>query len=178
MVGARSDLHERALDALDVGVLVASADCETILYRNVAAARLLGDGVPPSLCEAARAYVHARRDLRRLPPAVRIDLGEHSVYLRVQASPGDPPLEIIFVRQEVIRDVDLFRVLNARYAVSHREFQILSSLRLGRTNREIASELGIYQGTVARHMHRLLERFDAPNRTRLVNMIESLVPRR
>jgi DNA-binding CsgD family transcriptional regulator len=171
------DVLRRALDLLDVGVVVLSADLRRTLYANAAATQIVGraESLPPLLDQAIADYVSARRETTRPPPAIRIELRpERGVYVRVLASDGDAPLEVAFLREEVLRDPDLFKMLNGRYGVTRREFQILASLRLGKTNRQIATELGLAEGSVAGHLHRLFERFGVPNRTRLVQMVEAM----
>jgi DNA-binding NarL/FixJ family response regulator len=169
----------RALDVLDVGVIILSADLKTVLDRNAHARQFLGDGpLPQALIDAIDGYVLSRRDTRRFPPAMRLELSGRAFYLRVAPGEGEPPLEIALLREEVLRDVDAFKLLNARYGVSRREYQVLTALRLGKTNRQISTELGIAEATVGRHVHRLLERFEAPNRTALVNRVEHLTAKR
>jgi len=176
---AEGDIAQRALDALDSGVIVFSADLRSILHANAQGRLLLEAGtLATTITGAAQGYVRARRDANRPPPAIRIEQGERGFYVRAVASAGVPPAEIVFVREEVLRDVDVFKLLNAQYRITRREFQILSALRLGKTNRQIAADLDLAGGTVARHVHRMLERFDAPNRTRLVDLVEQLVARR
>ena len=87
-------------------------------------------------------------------------------------------VEIVLLAEEVLREVDAFKLLHTRNGVSRREYQVLTALRLGKTYRQIAVELGLAQGTVNVHVHHLLERFDAPNRTRLVRVVEEILARR
>jgi len=167
-----------ALDALDVAVIVMSSDLQAILNRNQLATVCFGATLPPELSFIVRAYVSSRHDVARLP-AARVEIAERRFYVRVvQATAGRRVVEIGFVREEVARDVDTFRLLNARHGVSRREYQILSALRLGKTNRAMSEELGIAQATVKRHIERLLARFGAPNRTRLVDLVEQIIARR
>jgi DNA-binding NarL/FixJ family response regulator len=49
-------------------------------------------------------------------------------------------------------------------ALSHREIEVLSEIRVGRTNREIASELGISPTTVNKHVHQILRKLKVRNR--------------
>jgi DNA-binding NarL/FixJ family response regulator len=49
--------------------------------------------------------------------------------------------------------------------LSPRQRQVLEHLRLGRTNREIASSLGISTGTVNKHVHEVLMALKVRNRT-------------
>jgi DNA-binding NarL/FixJ family response regulator len=175
---AGGDFARRALDALDSAVLVLSADLERVMHKNVGAAMLFPDELPASMREMIECYVSSRRDQRRQPPPVRLVVDERWFYLRVMPAGGDPPLEIVLLSEELLRDADAFRLLNTRYGVSHREYAVLRALRLGKTNRQIADELGLAEGTIALHVHHLLERFEAPNRTRLVKLVEEVLARR
>ena len=168
------DLARRALDALEVAVIVLSPDLGETLYRNAFARRLIGDGTPEELREAIDTYLQLRRRRDRAAPSVRLELQGRVLYLRVVATPGRPPVEVVFLHEEVVRDADLYRLLNDRYQVSRREYEVLVGLRLGKTNRELAHELGLSEGTVANHVHRLLGRFEVPNRTRLVHRLAEL----
>jgi DNA-binding CsgD family transcriptional regulator len=109
---------------------------------------------------------------------MKVLLGEDIVFLRVVAADGRPPVEVLVLRQEVTRGAETFRLLNGRYGVTRREFQVLAALRQGLTNREIAATLGISPNTTARHLQRLYDRLDVPNRSRLVGMVEQLTSQR
>jgi len=169
-----------AAEAIDIGILVCDAAFTVVLYANAAARRSVGDvALPPNFAECARVYAASRRATNRLPPAVRIE-GSNGVafFLRVFPSPAPLMHEVVVVREEVVRDGDLFRQLESGYGLSRREFQVLSALRLGKTNRQIAADFGISQNTVAKLVRRLLERFDVPNRTRLADLVERIASKR
>lgn len=167
----------RGLDVLDQALFFLSADLGAVLHRNRRAYDL-GEPMPEALRQAIDAFVRSRRDARQSPPALRVELDGRTHYLRVLAVPGQPPFEVALIREEILRDLDLFKLLSARYQVTRREYQVLTALRLGKTNRQIASELGVAEATVAANVGRLLERLDAPNRTRLVNLVEQLARHR
>lgn len=173
--GEELELTRRALDALDVAVIVLSSDLRTRLYANVAARPLVAKGIPPALSDAIDSYVLQRASLRRMPPATRVVAGNQAYYLRVVANDETPPVEIVLLRQEVLRDVDVLRVLEQRYRITRREYQVVTALRMGKTNRQIAVEFGLAEGTVARHVHRLLERMGVHNRTELVHLVDELL---
>jgi len=178
--GDAADLLRRALDVLDTGMVILSVDLEQVLETNDLARQLLGGSpaLPAALVDAAHSFIIARKTLPRPPAAMRIEMEGRAFYLRLVQLPGEPPAEVLLLRDEILRDADAFRILNAQYGVSHREFQVLNALRLGKTNREISVELGIAEGTTKRHLHELLARFHAPNRTRLVDMVERVLSRR
>lgn len=173
---AERDLLHRVVDALDFGVLVLSADLRTPIYANVAAAALANE-IPRPLADAIHDYVLSRRNAPRLPPALRVSWNDEPHYLRVVASAGTPPVEIVFLRREVRRDPEVMRILEQRFGVTRREYQVVAALRAGKTNRQIAAELGLAEGTVARHIHRLFQRTRVRNRTELVHLVDTLVNR-
>jgi DNA-binding NarL/FixJ family response regulator len=166
------------LDALDVAVVALSRDLHSELLRNAAARRLLDGPMPGALRETIAIYVASRTDLKRLPPPVRLTLGEHTVYVRVVSVEGPPPIEIVLMNEEVMRDADAFRLLNTRHGVTRRAYQVLSRLRQGKTNKQIANELQLAESTVHLHVHHLLSRFDVANRTALVAVVNELLRKR
>jgi DNA-binding NarL/FixJ family response regulator len=169
------DVLRRALDALDVVVLVLSADLKTQVYLNAVAAELFSTTFPSHVFDAIDEYVKLRRSSQRLPPTTRINVQDRGYYLRVVPSSGGVPLEVVFLRQEVVRHVDVLRILEQHGQLSRREYQIVCGMRLGKTNRQLATDLGIAEGTVASHIHRILERMHVRNRTELVHLVDELV---
>jgi DNA-binding CsgD family transcriptional regulator len=167
----------RVLDQLDLAVLVFSSDLSEVVLANQAARAKLGDPPPPLVREACRTFASSRRDQQRMPPPMRITVGEAAFYLRVLESPGEPPLEIALLHEEVLREGAAFTLLNSRFGLTRREFQVLNAIRLGKTDRQIAAELGLAAGTVHVHVHNLLSRFSVPNRTRLVDVVERFLQR-
>jgi DNA-binding CsgD family transcriptional regulator len=167
------ELRKLVLETLDQPILVLSQDLRRVLWKNRAAARVV-PGTSPPLTAAAGAYVAARSDGEK-PSPVRLRLGERAFYLRVLTADAEPPVEVVLLAEEVLRDVDAYKLLHAKNGVSRREYQVLTALRLGKTNRQIALELGLAEGTVNVHVHHLLARFDAPNRTRLVRVVEEIL---
>jgi DNA-binding NarL/FixJ family response regulator len=60
----------------------------------------------------------------------------------------------------------------AEIELTPREFEVLERLRRRATTAEIASQLGISQVTVRRHVASVLRKMGAPNRRRAVEMLE------
>lgn len=54
-------------------------------------------------------------------------------------------------------------------ALTVRELEVLSLAATGLSNRDIAKRLYVSVGTIKTHMHRILAKLDAPNRTRAVH---------
>ena len=167
-----ADLFRAVLDALDQPIFGLSPDLRRVLVRNAAAEKLVSGALPPSLSAAISEYLD-RRDGTN--PPVRIQLGDRNFYLRVISVPS---LEVVLLAEERLREADAFKFLHQKNGISRREYQVLSGLRLGKTNRQIAGELGLAEGTVNVHVHHLLSRFDVPNRTRLVRVVEEMLNHR
>jgi DNA-binding NarL/FixJ family response regulator len=164
-----------ALDALDSAVLIVSSTFEQVIYRNGLAARLVPGALPSELSDALDAFIERRADPRRPTSSTCVRLDGRMFFIQARQVAGHDDLELVTLREQVVRDADVMRLLENRYGVSRREYLVIGGLRLGKTNREIAKELGLAEGTVARHIHRVLERFSVPNRTRLVDVVERLV---
>jgi DNA-binding NarL/FixJ family response regulator len=56
-------------------------------------------------------------------------------------------------------------------ALTRRELDVLSAIRSGSTNREIAASLGIAVSTVKRHVEHILEKLEARNRAQAVAVL-------
>lgn len=168
-----ADFALAATEALDVGVLLARVP-DLVLYANRAAREALNLGARPAL---PRELADLARDCAPGASA-RIELPQGKIlYVQVQLPTGRPDCRVLLVRPHVLREPDLLRHLEINYGVTRREFQALKSLRLGRTNRQIGEDLGISENGAARLVKSLLSRFDAPNRTALVRMVEAIASR-
>ena len=55
-----------------------------------------------------------------------------------------------------------------RKSVSTRELEVLRLIATGRSNKEIAADLGLSEATVKTHVAHLMEKLDAPDRTRVI----------
>ena len=58
-----------------------------------------------------------------------------------------------------------------REALTRRELDVVSAIRSGSTNREIAASLGIALSTVKRHVEHILEKLEARNRAQAVALL-------
>jgi|CXWL01.1.fsa_nt_gi DNA-binding NarL/FixJ family response regulator len=167
----------RALDTMEMGVMVLSADLSRVLHQNTCADALLGGSIPSDLSAAIRAYVGSRRDTVQTPPSVRLLIGDRRWFVRALPGRGAPPVEIVLFHEEILRDSEALCLLRS-HGLTPREYQVLAALRQGMTNPQIARKLGISAGTVTRHVIRLLERFDASNRTHLVHRVDAILSQR
>lgn len=62
----------------------------------------------------------------------------------------------------------------ATLGISPRELEVLELLAAGRSNKEIASGLGVSPNTVKTHVARLLEKLEAPRRTQAIRRAREL----
>lgn len=114
---------------------------------------LTGDEIPPDILEAgkdgAAAFVNAR-----FPGELRTRLREIAVELRSRSTAA--PLDKMSLSAS-----GLSRGLTLR------QRQIVGMLKIGSSNREIAQVLGLAEGTVKVHLHRIYQRVGVSNRTEL-----------
>ncbi|HET9666796.1 MAG TPA: response regulator transcription factor [Desertimonas sp.] len=67
----------------------------------------------------------------------------------------------------VFRAADLAAARATPRRPSERELQVISAVADGRTNAEVATELGVSEKTVETHLHRLFDRYGLMSRTEL-----------
>lgn len=65
----------------------------------------------------------------------------------------------------------------ARAALSTREKEVLAEIRLGRTNREIATKLGVSTTTVNKHVHNVFRKLGVRNRAEAAIVAASILSR-
>lgn len=63
--------------------------------------------------------------------------------------------------------------LAGEYKITPRESEILELVARGLSNKEIGAELSISEGTVKNHLHRIMQKLNAGNRTELVVRLQS-----
>lgn len=66
------------------------------------------------------------------------------------------------------------RILQERFHLTPREVEVVEQIRQGRTNGQIAAELGVSLTTVKTHVARALDKVDAPNRSALTAFTHQL----
>lgn len=65
---------------------------------------------------------------------------------------------------------DFVRLAMARWALTRREAEVLEVMRNGASDKEIAGALGISRYTASKHVEKILEKLDVPNRTAAVSL--------
>jgi hypothetical protein len=113
---------------------------------------LVGKALPSWLEHNLREAVRNDRPVRIEPSR-----GGRATYLSATEVEGMGPVVFVFwLRQEVVRESDLVRVLRTRYALTARDVRLLLHLRRGHTNRQIAARTGLEggdgEGVRAKHL--------------------------
>ena len=112
---------------------------------------LTGDRIPPKLVAAGKELAAVFVN-ERFPEDLRDRLREIAADLRRKKSAisNDPAAKS-----------------TAKRPLTLRQNQIVSMLKTGSSNREIARGLGVTEGTVKVHLHRIFQRIGVANRTQL-----------
>jgi DNA-binding NarL/FixJ family response regulator len=141
---------KRAHPEVRVIVLTASLETETVAASRVAGASgYLAKDLPVADMVAAVRKLAA-------PGAIRIVLGDH---LGVTAANGGT-------------------TWSGHRGLTRREEEVLAELRRGRTNREIASRLGVSVTTVNKHVQQVLKKLQVRNRGQAVARVYAESARR
>jgi len=111
---------------------------------------LTGDRIAPKLLEAGK-ELGAVFVNERFPEDLRDSLREIATHL-TKSSLNDPGGS---------------KSIGSTRALTSRQNQIVSILKTGASNREIARVLGVSEGTVKVHLHRIFQRIGVANRTLL-----------
>ena len=111
--------------------------------------------------QAAGAVGYLAKDL---PAQEMLDIVRH--LLCVDGAPFSPGT---FLRHSAA--IAVGQVLD--HGLTRREAQVLSELRSGRTNRQIAHRLGISKNTVNKHVHKVLEKLQVKNRAQAIARLDA-----
>ena len=115
---------------------------------------LTGHRIAPKLLEAGK-QLGAIFVNERLPEDLRDSLREIATHLTHKSSLNDPASS----RES--------KSISSKRPLTSRQNQIVSMLKIGSSNREIARVLGVSEGTVKVHLHRIFQRIGVTNRTQL-----------
>lgn len=91
--------------------------------------------------------------------------------VRVHVDPvtsARPAQWAIWLREDILRDEQLYGLLEAQYGITRRQFQLAQLLRRGLSNRDIAQQLRLTEATVKVYLHELYRACGVPSRTALV----------
>jgi DNA-binding CsgD family transcriptional regulator len=160
-----------------MGVMICTRALDRVLLANEAAHRLLGElGVTHSIQPALRQAIAASREHEALisafTRAVRVALPSGR-RLFVRTRPLRDAL-LITLTGEVLREQELFELLQRRFDLSIRERQVIVLVRAGHGNEHIGRELGISVGTVKQYLNRTFKAFQVHSRGELVALIERI----
>jgi DNA-binding CsgD family transcriptional regulator len=182
---AFAQVLQRTLGLLGVGVaicderlaVIAGTDLAREIFDRFAPPRFqLGQRVPAALARAVTDTLAAGSATS--PPAVRVETpdGRDAVYASALPAPEIAARALaLCLRKEGQRDEVLRRLLQARFAISARELQLIASLRRGYSNDEIGVALGIQQSTVKSYLRDLFEKLGVHTRVELLALVDRLL---
>jgi DNA-binding CsgD family transcriptional regulator len=192
MTDGSDDLDARDWRAVALGALARSGDslvvCDAdlnILYCSPRAShlvkRLCTDaeihlGRPKALPAALAACVKTQLASREAGRTDHVAVGAGNA-VEVQASTlrsSDRANVSIYLREEVLRDDDLFAALKERYSITMRGFQLAMLIRKGLTNRQMAERLTLAESTVKIYLHQLYRACGVSSRTGLIALLDRL----
>ena len=81
---------------------------------------------------------------------------------------GDGRIDLKKVSQQLVEQLSSPPTQPLIERLSERELEVLYLVSAGKSNREIAQELTLAVGTVKSHLHNILQKLDASNRTQAV----------
>lgn len=173
------DLALFVLDALDFGVLLLDTDATTILYTNNAGRALVhlwrvdGDRAPEALVTVVRAF--AGGDERRFSRAVPVVTPTaRRVWVRCRRIAGEIPMVLMTASDHVLRDHALSKILHDRFGLNARECQVVTLMRAGASNGEIARSLGLAEATIKWYANRIFAALGVNGRRELAPMLGRL----
>lgn len=167
----------RSLARSDEGLVVTGAD-HTILFSTPRAARVLERLAPPTAGRLPPMLVGAVEKLgAEVAGSVRFPLpggiGIGGVHVDVALVHDAAPAHLLlWLREELVRDGELYERMKQRFGVTLRGFQLAQLVRQGLSNREIASELRLAESTIKVYLSELFQQCGVSSRTALVALVE------
>jgi DNA-binding NarL/FixJ family response regulator len=133
--------------------------------------RLVGHALPSGLERSVREAVHDERSVR-----IEGSPKGPAAYLSATTVEDMAPVRfVVWLRQETVRDSDLARVLRERYQLSARDLRLLSHLRQGLGNQQIAAKTGWAEGTVRTYMYELYDKLEVHSRGATLALIGQIL---
>jgi DNA-binding CsgD family transcriptional regulator len=132
---------------------------------------VIGRALPSRLENGAREAIRCESPVR-----IEAGRGGRAAYLSAVAVDDPGPVAFVaWVRQEVIRESDVEKAMQARYMLTTRDVRLLFHLRGGHTNRRIAAETGWTVGTVRVYVHDLYVKLSVHTRGEAVALVNTLL---
>ena len=178
--GARNvALCHDVVEQLEAAVLVIDVSRARLLHANGFARAELGvplDVLPRELGATILTWLASE------PPGLRFQRS-HAVtapggrIFQARAKLLDPArshVMLLLLTPHVIREQDVREALRGRFALSQRELQVALGVRAGLANSEIASRLGLTEGTVKNYLSRVFTALGVHSRTHLLAFLREL----
>jgi len=167
----------RSLARSDEGLLVCGVDHQ-ILFSTPRGARVLerlaapvAGRLPPIMIAAVERLGTESVRSERFPLTGGIGIGGVQVDLAVLHDAA-PAHVLLWLREELVRDGELYERMKQRFGVTLRGFQLAQLVRQGLSNREIAVELRLAESTIKVYLSELFQQCGVSSRTALVALVE------
>lgn len=167
----------RSLARSDEGLLVCGAEHE-ILFSTPRAGRVLerlapavGGRLPAILATAVEKVGPEGARSERFPLPGGIGIGGVHVDVAIVHNAA-PAHVLLWLREELVRDGELYERMKQRFGVTLRGFQLAQLVRQGLSNREIAAELRLAESTIKVYLSELFQQCGVSSRTALVALVE------
>ena len=134
----------------------------------------IGASAPERLPEKLANPVNEQLASNDISRTTRILMSSSGAVMHVHAAPiaGDPPARLmLLLREEALRDDDLYVRMRHELPISRRGFQLALLVRKGLSNRQIAEYLGLTESTVKVYLHHLYRDCEVSSRTALVALL-------
>ena len=175
---ADEDTARLILEHLTLGVLLCDTALDRLLFANAEAQLLLraltpapSSQVPAPLQRALVAALGRDAQTGALSPAVPCALPNgRRLFVRCKGLGARGVLATLTA--EVLREADLYERLRARTRLSWREFRLITLVRGGCSDEEIAGRLAVSALTVKQYLARICKSFGVGSRSELVAVVE------
>ena len=174
-----SDVERWIVEHLDTGVVVSTRPLKSVILANPIARSLIpefsvGGALPSFFKKAVTASLASPAATGEFPQAQEVELPNGGrCFLR--AKPMVEQTVLIIVAAARIRSRDLQERLKQRLGLSFRQVEIVSRLRLGRSNQEIATDLGLSVVTVKHYLNDIFALTDVRSRTQLIAAVAKIL---
>lgn len=175
-----SGLATAILDSLEIGIVVWRPSTRTVVWSNhlgraaTRAIRSRASALPEpvaGLVEAAAAV-----GAGRFGPAVAVPAANGKrYYVRAKLHARDSDDVLLTFSAALPRERDISTLLHERYQLCARDCRMVSLLRLGFRNEQIANQMHLSLGTVKQYLHRIFTTLNVRSRGELVATLDRLL---
>jgi DNA-binding NarL/FixJ family response regulator len=164
------------LDLLEQGVVVCDEDLASVRAANREARAMfaaLGEDGDARLPRAIRTALDGHVGDERFARAIEVNApsGRH-YFVRARRIPAPPGGVLVLIAEARVRREQVIGVMHERLGLSRRQCELAAMVREGMSSPDIATALGLSDGTVRQYLSRLYEQLAVTGRAQLVAKID------